>query len=160
MKYLIFLLLISSIGYTQEIKDILKTRQFVLEATKTTDEEGQENTTSRKLCFILIDSSSIVIQWIADCDNNGLGGITMHGIIANYELIKNKIKKETQHIVNLKCDLDQGRVNSEIVIEIYNRSHADATLKNYSSSIFVPKQMKFLGKVVPLQSSKVMIGSH
>jgi len=160
MKYLIFFLLVSTIGYAQEIEDILKTKQFVLEANKITDDEGNTNAAVRKLCFILVDSTNIVIQWVSDYDNNGFGGITIGGNINSFEHTENKIEKETQHILTLSCETDQGRVKSELVIEIYNKSHADATLKNSTPSIFVPKEMRFLGRLVPLHSSKVVVGAH
>ena len=159
MKHLFFLLFISTIGYSQELEDILKTKQFVLEANKISDDEGKLDASSKRLCFILIDSSKIVVQWIAGCDNNGLGGITMHGIINSYSFSKSNINKEIQHILNLDCEMDEGRVKSEIIIEMHNKSHADAVLKNSSASIFIPKEMTFLGKIVPLQTSKVMVGS-
>jgi len=153
-------LLVVNFGYSQEIEEVLESRQFVIEAQRITDDEGLANPANRKLCFIMLDSSEIVIQWIADCDNNGLGGITMHGEVNSFELSKVKIKKEIQYQLNLNCDLDDGRVNSDLRVEIYSKSHATARLSNKTSSIFVPKEMEILGKVVPLSLSKVVIGSH
>jgi hypothetical protein len=157
--FILFLFLINT-GFSQEIEDILKSRKFVLEAQKITDDEGLANSANRKLCFVLLDSSDIIVQWVANCDNNGLGGITMRGEITSFEMKKQKIKKETQYSISLNCKMDDGRVNGEMDIEIYSKSHADAILKNNTSSIFVPKEMKILGKIVPLELSNVMIGSN
>ena len=159
-KLVIIFLFLSITGYTQEIEDILKSRQFVLEATKITDEEGLVNPANKKLCFLMLDSSKIVVQWIADCDNNGLGGITMKGEITSYDLKKMRIKKETQYSVILQCLMDQGRVKGELEIEIFSKSHANALMINNTSSLFVPKEMKIQGKIVPLESSKVFVGSY
>ena len=161
MKYLIiFFLLISSLGFSQEIEDLLKSRKFVIEASKITDDEGNANAASRKLCFILIDTTRIIVQWMANCDNNGLGGITLDGEIESFILSTNKSEKETQHLLDMACNMDDGRVKSEIKVEIYDRSHANATLSNQTTSIFIPEQMKFLGRLVPLQDSNVIIGSE
>jgi len=159
-KLVIIFLFLSFTGYTQEIEDILKSRQFVLEASKITDKEGLVNPANKKLCFLMLDSSKIVVQWIADCDNNGLGGITMKGEITSYDFKKIRIKKETQYSVNLQCLMDQGRVKGELEIEIYSKSHANALLINNTSSLFVPKEMNIQGKIVPLESSKVFVGSY
>jgi hypothetical protein len=156
---ILFVFLIST-GYSQEIEDILKSRKFVLEAQKITDNEGLANPANKKLCFVLLDSSEIIVQWIANCDNNGLGGITMRGKITSFNLKKQKIKKETQYSIELNCTLDDGRVTGDMNIEIYSKSHANAILINNTSSIFIPKEMKILGKIVPLESSNVMIGSY
>jgi hypothetical protein len=160
MKYIFLLLMISTIGYSQEVEDIIKTKKYVLEANKVTDEEGKIKTTIRRQCFILIDSTSIIIQWVSEFDNNGLGGITIAGDLTSYEQTVNSNDKETLHTITISCEMDRGRVNSELVLEIYSRSHAEAELKNSSNSIFVPDEMKFLGKLVPLASSKVVIGAH
>ena len=156
---IIFLFLFSA-GYSQEIEDILKSRQFVLEASKITDDEGLASPANKKLCFVMLDSSRIVVQWIADCDNNGLGGITMKGEVTSFDLKKERIKKETQYTVMLNCIMDKGRVKGDLKIEVYSKTHADAVLINNTSSLFVPKEMKILGKIVPLQSSKVIVGSY
>ncbi len=157
--FILFVFLINT-GFSQEIEDVLKSRKFVLEAQKVTDDEGLANPANRKLCFVLLDSSKIIVQWVANCDNNGLGGITMRGEVTSFEMKKQKIKKETQYSIALNCKMDNGRVDGDMNIEIYSKSHANATLKNSTSSIFVPKEMKILGKIVPLESSKVMIGSN
>ena len=161
MKALIilFLFLINT-GFSQEIEDVLKSRKFVLEAQKITDDEGLANPANRKLCFVLLDSSDIIVQWVANCDNNGLGGITMRGEVTSFEMKKQKIKKETQYSISLNCKMDDGRVNGNMDIEIYSKNHANVILKNNTTSIFVPKEMKIFGKIVPLESSKVMIGSN
>ena len=156
----ILLLFLVSSGYSQDIGEILESRKFVLEAQKITDNEGLANPANRKLCFVMVDSSEIIIQWIANCDNNGLGGITMRGEITSFDMKKQKIKKETQYSITMKCDMDNGRVNGDLSMEIYSKSHADAILINHTSSIFVPKEMKILGKIVPLEYSKVVIGSN
>jgi hypothetical protein len=155
---ILFLFLINT-GFSQEVEDILKSRKFVLEATKITDDEGLANPAIRKLCFVRLDSSEIIVQWVANCDNNGLGGITLKGEITSFEMKKQKIKKETQYSISLNCKMDNGRVNGEMNIEIYSKSYANAILINNTSSIFIPKEMNILGKIVPLESSKVMIGS-
>ena len=160
MKYIIFIfLLISNIGFSQEVDDLLKTREFVLEAHKITDASGISNSTSRRLCFILIDATRIIIQWISNSDNNGLGGITIDGKIDNYTVSTNNLNSETQHLLNIRCEMDNGRVQSVINVEIFSKSHAEATIKNQSSSIFVPEQMTLLGRLVPLGESKVIIGA-
>ena len=156
---IIFLFLFST-GYSQEIEDILKSRQFVLEASKITDNEGLVNPANKKLCFVMLDSSRIVVQWIADCDNNGLGGITMKGEITSFDLKKEQINKEDQYTVMANCVMDNGRVKGDLKIEIYSKSHANAVLLNNTSSLFVPKEMKILGKIVPIQYSKVLVGSY
>lgn len=156
---ILFIFLINT-GYSQEIEDILKSRKFVLEAQKITDDEGLANPANKKLCFVLLDSSEIIVQWIANCDNNGLGGITMKGKITSFEMQKQKIKKETQYSISLNCIMDEGRVKGDMNIEIYSKSHADAILINSTSSIFIPKEMKILGKIVSLENSKVVIGSN
>jgi hypothetical protein len=97
---------------------------------------------------------------VANCDNNGLGGITMRGEVTSFEMKKQKIKKETQYSISLNCKMDDGRVNGNMDIEIYSKNHANVILKNNTTSIFVPKEMKIFGKIVPLESSKVMIGSN
>jgi hypothetical protein len=160
MKYLVFFLLISTISYSQEIEDILNTKKFVLKATKITDDEGKSYTSISKLSFIMIDSTEIIVQWVSDFDNNGLGGITIGGNITNYEHTYQEIDNETQHVISINCEMDRGRVKSNLVFEIYSKSHADANLKNASSSIFVPEEMKFLGRIIPIESAKVVIGAH
>lgn len=160
MKALIILFLfLINIGYTQEIEELLESRKFVLEAQKITDEEGLVNPANKKLCFVLLDSSAIIVQWIANCDNNGLGGITMRGEITSFKMNKQKIDKETQYSISLNCKLDEGRVNGDLNMEIFSKSHATAFLVNNTSSIFVPKEMKIQGKIVPLEFSKVVVGS-
>lgn len=145
-------------GYSQEIEDVLKSRKFVLEAQKITDNEGLVNPANKKLCFVLLDSSKIVIQWIANCDNNGLGGITMRGEVTSFDLKKEQIQKETQYTILLNCVMDMGRVKGDLNIVVHSKSHANAVLINNTSSLFIPKEMKLLGKIVSLQSSRVEIG--
>ena len=122
-------------GYSQEVEEIINTKKFVLEANKITDDEGKAYPGLRRQCFIMIDSTNIIIQWISEFDNNGLGGITIGGVIKSSEHIINSDDKETQHILNLTCETDQGRVKNEIKMEIYSKSHAEAIVKNSSSSI-------------------------
>ena len=161
MKAVFIICLLSfNIGYSQEIQDILNSRKFVLEAQKITDNEGLVSQANRRLCFVLLDSTKIIVQWIADCDNNGLGGITMRGKINSFELKKENINKEVQHKLIVQCTMDDGRVESEVIMEIYSKSHADAFINNSTSSIFVPKEMKILGRLSPLHESKVVIGSY
>ena len=161
MKALVILLLfLINTGYAQEIKDILKSRQFVLGAQKITDDEGLVNPATRKLCFVMLDSSEIIVQWVANCDNNGLGGITMQGEVTSFEMKRQKIKKEVQYSISLNCTMDDGRVKGDMNIEIYSKSHAEAILLNNTTSIFVPKEMKIKGKIVPLEYSRVVIGSY
>lgn len=162
MKYLaviLILYLVLNSGYAQEIEDILNSRQFVLEASKITAKSGNLGPSSRKLCFIMIDSSKIVVQWIANCDNNGLGGMTIKGDITNFNISRSEIKKETLHVVNLDCTLDEGRVKSNITMDIFTANHAEATLKNVTTSIFVPELMNFKGSITPLELSNIQIGS-
>jgi hypothetical protein len=160
MKYLIvFFTMIFTTSYSQDIEEILKNRQFVLEASRITDNKGIATAGSKKLCFIMVDTTSIVVQWTADCDNNGLGGITMQGTIQKYEVSKNHIKKDTQHKLHLTCEMDRGRVRSDIIIEMYSKSHAEAILNNATSSFFIPEEMNFRGIIVPLGDSKIVIGA-
>jgi hypothetical protein len=160
MRYIIyFFLLISTTTFSQDIEEMLNKRKFILQASKITDNEGNVTTTSRKFCFILVDTSRIVVQWTASSDNNGLGGITIHGRIIDYEFSASSIEKEIRHLLKLKCEMDEGRVKSEIMIEIFNKSHAEASLTNQTPSIFVPEMMKFLGKLIPLVYSAVLIGA-
>ena len=160
MKYFIFFILLSTLGYSQEVEDIIKTRKFVLEANKVTDEQGMAKTTVRRQCFVLIDSTKAIVQWVSEFDNNGLGGITLGGDILEFEHTINNLNKETLHSLKMTCEMDQGRVKSKLVIKIYSKSHAEARLENTSASIFLPKEINFLGKIVPFESSKVVIGAH
>ena len=103
---LVILLFLFNLGFTQEIEDLLSSRKFVLEAQKSTDEEGLVSQAMRKLCFIRLDSNDVVIQWISDCDNNGLGGITLHGDILKFEIEKQEIDNEIQHKVHMDCKME------------------------------------------------------
>lgn len=161
MGVLFFLYIITfNFNLSQDIEELLESRQYVLEANRVKDDKNSATSISKRLSFIRIKSSEIIIQWTANMDNNGLGGITIRGKIRKYDVSEISNDKETQYVVEMKCSMDDGRVESDIQIEIFSKSHAVAILKNVTSSYIVPENMEFRGNIVPLEESRIELGIY
>jgi hypothetical protein len=130
-------------------------RHFVVEANYIGTQNGNKIVVNNNLNFISIDSSYIVIQ-IAPIMGmggaNGLGGITADGYISDWEM-KRYGKNQQMYTISLFVRITRAG-SYDIIMNINPDGSVQATLSGLDAA-----KIKFYGKLVPLQVSKVYKGS-
>ncbi len=133
---------------------MFENRKFVLESDMITDRKGVTNTADPSINFILADSVYGVIQLGAEegLGLNGLGGITVEGRIENYQVEKNEKKR----LVSVEFDITT-LASGSYRVRIFAQSglRGSATFSGSMGS----GQMRYSGKLVPLEKSTVFKGT-
>jgi hypothetical protein len=137
----------------QQIKSMLKNKNFVLLADYLQDQYGNRVFVSSIINFVAVDSTEATIQIGSNFRNgpNGVGGVTAKGTITKWEL--------TEDQKNKAFTLD---MNVTTMIGIYDLS-IDIGASGKSSAILTGTTMgslTFDGNLVPWQKNTVFVGQH
>lgn len=124
---------------------------FVLEADRLRDKYGNTLIVTPTLNFVAADSVSGVLQVGSNqyVGQNGVGGITVEGSIANYEYSRNK--KNGTFYVSYTLRTPTGTY--DVRMTVLPEGRADATV----SSTW-PGQLNYSGDLVPPSLSRVYKG--
>jgi hypothetical protein len=131
---------------------MIKNQQFVLEADFLSDRTGSRIPVMPMLNFIMIDTTSGVVQFgsASSVGYNGVGGATAEGRINHYKysmIGKNK----TSYSVTMNFMSILGTYNITILVD--SRGRADASIRGNWSGV-----LNYHGKLVPLEASRVYKG--
>lgn len=124
---------------------------FVLEADRLRDKYGNTVIVTPTLNFVAADSVSGVIQIGSNyyVGQNGVGGITVEGSIANYEFTRNN-RNDTYYV---SYTLRTPTGTYDVRMNVFAEGRADATV----SSTW-PGQLHYSGDLVPPPLSRVYKG--
>jgi hypothetical protein len=132
---------------------LLESKSFVLKARSTSDKQGNQRIVNNSTNFVMVDSTKSTIQ-IGDefaVGPNGVGGVTVKGTISSWKVTKDTKRKTyfLQMFVMAPFNI------YDIYISIYDFESAKATISGFSSDKLI-----FEGSIVPLNESRVYVGTH
>lgn len=135
----------------QFIKDMLKNRDFVLEAYSLQDKYGRRVQVSSGLNFVSVDSTEAIIQVGSNhrLGANGVGGVTARGQITNWELRENKKNKTFDLRLNVMTTIGIY----DVYLSVSSSGKATAHLTGLSAG-----RLTFEGDMVPWSESTVYVG--
>lgn len=135
------------------VSEMLENKSFVLEANTASDKWGSQTMLNSALNFVMVDSTQSTIQVGDDLGlgPNGVGGITVKGKISGWKLNKNEKRKTFTVEMNVMTLLKTYNV----FINITAYGNANATITDNTSN-----RITFNGQIVPLEDSRVYVGSH
>jgi hypothetical protein len=127
-------------------------RQFVLEADRLKDSQGNTVSVSSMINFIACDSVVGVIQVGSNSyvGSNGVGGITVEGPISNFKSTFNE--KNSTYAVSYTVRSTSGTY--DVRISVYSDGRADAMVSSNW-----PGRITYSGYLVPPSVSKVFKGT-
>jgi hypothetical protein len=133
------------------VDQMVKQRQFVLEANMLSDRYGYRAVVSSTINFIAIDSSKVTIQLASTTGiggANGMGGVTTDGNITNWK--ESRIGKNEDKGYYIKMTTMTSFGIFDIYFMISPSSVTDARVRgNWGGEI------RYEGKIVPLNKSRV-----
>jgi len=135
-------------------KELIKSRQFVLEADYIAGRTGNRQPSNSLLNFILVDSLESTFQLGNNFGlmYNGVGGITVDGTVTKFELSERVTKRGTTFYIAMMLSSALG--NYDIYWWINPSGNAEATVRgSFSGSI------TYSGKIKPLKKSRIYKGS-
>lgn len=137
-----------------QTESMLQMRRFVLEADYLSDKSGKRVAVNSTINFIKIDSLKLVMQLGSNygVGYNGVGGITIDGRVTKYDLKIIEGKKGKSY--NLIIMVMSSTGNYDIMLMINDVGSTDATIRSNTSG-----QLRYYGKLVPIELSKVYKGS-
>jgi hypothetical protein len=132
-------------------KQMLLTRNFVLEADHLQDRYGNRVIVSSTINFLAVDSATAIIQIGSDSGvgPNGVGGITAKGNIGRWKLKENKKQKSFDLSINVTTSIGIYDLN----FMIGPMGNATARLTGLRAG-----QLTFEGDLVPYTESAVYEG--
>ncbi|MFO7668479.1 MAG: DUF4251 domain-containing protein [Bacteroidales bacterium] len=127
-------------------------RQFVLEADRLKDSQGNTINVSSMINFIACDSVAGVIQVGSNSyvGSNGVGGITVEGPISNFKSTFNE--KNSTYAISYIVRSTVGTY--DVRISVYSEGRADAMVSSNW-----PGRITYSGYLVPPSVSKVYKGT-
>jgi uncharacterized protein YdeI (BOF family) len=130
---------------------MLDSMQFVLEANMLRDARGNLANVTSNLNFIMVDSSTSVIQIGSNSSlgSNGVGGTTAKGSVSKWKVDKNDKKKS----FTVSWTLMSSIGIYDVIIFVSADGTANATLSGIT-----PGRLYFDGTIVPLAKSRVYEG--
>ncbi len=136
----------------QNTKNILESKEFVLEAHYLGNKYGQRIPVSSSINFIKVDSSEAVLQIGSHTGvgYNGLGGITTDGRITAWELNKNDKKNNFNLSMNVMTSLG----NYDIFMNISADGYTTARVHDLRGG-----QLTYTGNIIPQGNSQVYEGT-
>ena len=135
------------------VDSLVEHRKFVLEADFLSNQSGQRVIVNNLLNFIMIDSSSIIIQFASTTGiggPNGMGGVTARGRISSFE-VKKTGKKKDIYYVRLMANTTIGIY--DIFMSISPSSNTNATISGITRG-----KLNYHGNIKPLGQSRVFKG--
>ena len=135
------------------IAQLLNSKAFVIEANTITDKWGNQQMVNSNLNFIRVDSlqSTIQIGNGIGIGPNGVGGVTVEGSISSWKLVKDEKHKSFSLRMNVSTPLSFY----DVFISANTSGYATATVSGMTSN-----NLTFRGQLVPLEDSKIYVGSH
>lgn len=133
------------------ITALVEARRFVLEANSLSNEKGEKVYVHSNLNFIKIDSMEAVVQIgsINGLGSNGLGGVTLDGKVAQYDVKYN----ERKNSYGIRVFITALGGPCDVYITINSLGNATATV----TGLF-PGYLMYQGNIESLQRSKVFKG--
>ncbi|MFW5645178.1 MAG: DUF4251 domain-containing protein [Bacteroidota bacterium] len=133
-------------------REIIETKQFVLETNYLENRYGQRIPVPSSLNFIMVDSTNAVIQVgsPSGMGYNGVGGITAEGQITDFELNKNDEKNNLSISMNIMTNLGIY----DIFMNIGADGQASARLSGLRGG-----QLTYTGRIIPQGQSYVYKGT-
>jgi hypothetical protein len=138
----------------EELTDFMvQQHQFVLEADYLSNKYGSRVPVSPIINFVMIDSLSGTLQFgsAEAIGYNGVGGMTVDGMITKYEYSRIG-KKEDSYSIQLVFMSSIGTY--DITLMVNSQGYADANIRGNWSG-----QLNYHGKLVPLTLSRVYKGT-
>jgi hypothetical protein len=135
-------------------KWMIDNQKFVMEADYVSDSRGNRKPVLSTLNFISIDSAKAVIQLsiVSGPGYNGVGGITVEGMITKYKVDTNITKSGTSY--NISVILQSTTGNYDIFFSISSTGFADAMISGTTRG-----SLRYTGTLVPIDVSRVYKGS-
>ena len=128
-------------------------RNFVLEADYLTGENGNRVLVSSQINFIVVDSDKLTVQlaFVSGIGGgNGMGGITLDGIITKFDVQKSG-KSGNYYTIKILAKIHVGSFN--LLMTVNPDGSANASLGgNYSG------RLSYHGMLVPVSKSRVFKG--
>lgn len=136
----------------QRTRELINSRQFVLEADWLSGKGGQRIPVTSNLNFISVDSTDAVIQTSSSSKlgSNGLGGVTAEGTISNWEEYVNEKNKT----FSITFEVTSRRGIYTLFLDVSASGDASATL----SGIYAGR-LVYQGRLLALEESRVFIGT-
>jgi len=136
----------------QSIAQLIDNKQFILEADYSRDQHGLSIPVTSSLNFIMIDSTSAVIQTGSNyrIGYNGVGGITAEGRIDNWKVVKDNKRKSFYISMNVSTKLGFY----DIMIDVTASGNATSTISGTT-----PGKLIYQGHLVSLPESTTYKGS-
>lgn len=136
----------------QRTKELINSRQFVLEADWLSGKGGQRIPVTSNLNFISVDSANVVIQTSnsSRLGSNGLGGITAEGTLSNWE----EYVHEKNKTFSITFEVTSRRGIYTLFLDVSASGEASATL----SGIYAGR-LVYQGRLLALEDSRVFIGT-
>jgi len=135
------------------VDSLIFKRKFVLEADYLSNQTGNRQIVNSLINFIIVDSSSIVIQ-IASTTGiggpNGMGGVTTRGSITGFE-VKKTGRDNSVYYIRLLANTSIGPY--DIFFNILPSAATDATISGIRSG-----RLNYHGVIKPLERSRVFKG--
>lgn len=127
---------------------------FTLEADKVEFKYGQTAFVNSNTNFVSVNGDNAVVQVafnVPALGPNGLGGITLEGIISNY-----KVNKDKKGNIDISMNVTGTGISARLTISLFAESNrASVTiLPNFNSN-----RITLVGVIVPSHMSKVFKGS-
>ena len=106
---------------------ILESRNFVLKANNLESKYGDMVQVSSNTNFILVNSSSGILQTAFNSmnGNNGLGGVTAEGTVGSWEVFKNQ--KNMTFTVKFSLVTNMGIYNVLMTVNSDKKAHAEVS---------------------------------
>lgn len=136
----------------KETLALVRSMQFTLEADYLSNQYGYRKFVSPTLNFIIVDSTTSVIQTGKNVGigYNGVGGITVKGNISSWKVLTNNKKKNMTAEMNVSSNI--GFFN--VIMNISASGNTNATLTGNW-----PGRLVYDGHLVPLDKSYAYQGS-
>lgn len=135
---------------TTLLEQMMKTRNFILEADNLRQEASRSYNVQPNLNFVKVNDDNAVIQMgsTTGVGFNGLGGITIEGDVTDYELDTS----DGNYNVNFTVDSPSGFF--DVFVDTSDPQIAEARVSSIRGN-----QITFSGKLVPPSSASVTTGT-
>lgn len=132
-------------------QEMVKSRQFVLEADYIGNQTGNRIPVNSTINFVEVDTTHIVIQLgsMTGIGYNGVGGITTEGQISSFKTTENK--KGDAYTMRIITNTLLG--NYDIVIFVNSYGNANATISGTTYG-----KLNYYGRIVPVLTSRIYKG--
>ena len=138
------------------VDSLINQRNFVIQANYLGDQTGDRVVVDNKINFILVDSSSIKIQYGSISNGllgyNGLGGLTTDGSITKFEVTRLGKDKKGGYTIQMVAMTSVGIY--DVVLNVSPDGNATATIGGNTRGKLV-----YYGDIRPINGSRIYEGS-